>query len=152
MLLTNSNICVMYRLLTLFDTCYGGTEIPPFRLLFLEQGEPGCYQLHLRQKPRSPLCHRPYQEIHLGYVYSLLQHYPPLVSNNLGQWFNQSYHPFKEFFPREYLENERQCLFPRMSIHANLGWIVKIPDLEKVIMDTCNAIDQPMFLKENIFT
>jgi hypothetical protein len=30
-----SNICVKYCLLTLFDTCCGGTGMPPFRLSFL---------------------------------------------------------------------------------------------------------------------
>jgi hypothetical protein len=39
-----------------------------------------------------------------------------------------------------------------MSIQTDLGWIVKIPDLENIIMDACNAIDQLMLLKENTFT
>ena len=39
-----------------------------------------------------------------------------------------------------------------MSIHTDLGWIVKIPDLENVvIMDASNAIDQRMPLKKNTF-
>jgi hypothetical protein len=67
----------------------------------------------------------------------------------MRQKFDQSYYPFKEFLPGKYLENERQCSFPRTSIHTDLGWIVKIPDLEKVVMDACSAIDQPMPLKEN---
>ena len=70
----------------------------------------------------------------------------------MRQRFDQSHHPFKEFGPREYLENEHQCPFPRMSIHTDLGWIVKIPDLENVIMDACNAIDQSMPSKENTIT
>jgi hypothetical protein len=70
----------------------------------------------------------------------------------MRQRFDQSYHPFKEFLPGKYLEGEGRCLFPRMSIHTtDLGWIVKIPDLENVIMDACNAIDQPMPLKKNTF-
>ena len=78
----------------------------------------------------------------LRYVHSLLQCYPPLVPNNLfRQKFDQSHHAFKKFLPGKYLENERQLPFPRMSIHTDLGRIVKIPDLEKVIMDACNAID-----------
>ena len=60
------------------------------------------------------------------------------------QRFNQSYHPFKGFLPGKYLENERQRSFPRMSIDTDLERIVKIPDLENVIIDACNAIDQPM--------
>ena len=39
-----------------------------------------------------------------------------------------------------------------MSIHTDLQWIVKIPDLENIITDACNAIDQPMPFKENAFT
>jgi hypothetical protein len=68
--------------------------------------------------------------------------------------FDQSYHPFQEFLPRKYLENKHQCSFYRKSIHtaSDLEWIVKIPDLENVIMDACNAIDQRMPLEENIFT
>ena len=70
----------------------------------------------------------------------------------MRQRFDQSHHPFKEFRPGKYLENEHQCPFPRMSIHTDLGWIVKIPDLENVIMDACNAIDQSMPSKENTIT
>jgi hypothetical protein len=83
--------------------------------------------------PRNPL----------NYVYSLLQCYPLLVPKNImRQRFDQSYHPFKEFRPGKYLECEGQCSFPRMSIHTtDFGWILKIPDLENVIMDACNAID-----------
>jgi hypothetical protein len=88
-----------------------------------------------------------------SYVYSLLKCYPPLVPNNvIRQRFNQPHHPFKEFLPGKYLENEYRCSYPRMSIHTDLGWIVKIPDLENVIMDASNAIDQPMPLEENTIT
>ena len=37
-----------------------------------------------------------------------------------------------------------------MSIQTDLERIVKIPDLENVNTEACNAIDQPMPLKENI--
>ena len=40
----------------------------------------------------------------------------------------------------------------KLSIHSDLQWIVKIPDLENVIMDVRNAIDQPMPLKEITLT
>ena len=43
-----SNIGVKYGLLTLFDICCGGIEIPPFQLSFPGQEEPSCYHLHLR--------------------------------------------------------------------------------------------------------
>ena len=56
-----TNICVKYCLLTLSDTCYGGSGIAQFQLSLLGQEEPRC---HHRLLPRSPLCHRAYQEIH----------------------------------------------------------------------------------------
>ena len=94
--------------------------------------------------PRNPL----------SYAYSLLQRYPPLVPNNLiRQRFYQFHHPFKKFLSGKYLENECRCSFPRTSIiYTDLEWIVKIPDLENVIMDACNAIDQSIPLKENTIT
>ena len=92
----------------------------------------------------------------LSYVYSLLRCYPPLAPNNLirrcSQRFDQFQHPFRKFLPGKYLENERLCLFPRMSIHTNLQWIVKIPNLENIIMNACNAIDQPMPIEHSTFT
>ena len=43
--------------------------------------------------------------------------------------------------------------FPeRQYTDTDLRWIVKIPDLENVIMDTSNAIDQTMPFKESIVT
>ena len=70
----------------------------------------------------------------------------------MRQRFQHVHHTFKKFLPGKYLENDRQCLFPRMSIHADLSRIVKIPDLENVIMDACNAIDQPIPLKGTTIT
>ena len=39
-----------------------------------------------------------------------------------------------------------------MSLHTDLFRIVKIPDLENVIMDAGNTIEQPVISKENAFT
>ena len=38
-----------------------------------------------------------------------------------------------------------------MLLHTDLQWIVKIPDLENVIMYACNAIDQPDALQRKHF-
>jgi hypothetical protein len=130
--------------------------MPSFQLSFLGQEEPGCYQLHLQQKPRSllgSLCHRPYREIHQ--VTSIL------FRNDTHRWFRitssdkGSTSPiisFKNSSPESSWRIERQCSFPRKSTHTDLEWIVKIPNLDNVIMDACNAIDQPMPFKENTST
>jgi hypothetical protein len=53
----------------------------------------------------------------------------------MRQRFDQSYHPFTKFLPGKHLKDVTCSFFPKMSIHTDLGWIVKIPDLENVIMD-----------------
>ena len=87
-----SNFCIKCCLLTFFNNCCGGTEIPSS---FLGQEESSCYQMHLWQKPGSPLgplCYRPSKK----FSFAML---PPLITGR--QRFDQSYQSFQGFLHLE---------------------------------------------------